>query len=121
MYLDMLSGHLNKCTLWELYICISMHKAGLQASRKHAGPVFFLWQLCSPLVNMRLSVLVTSVSAALLHFTVFSLVATRGQPRSPSEVVFFYPFPSDFLCPSLAKCMEKSSLLLSGNSSFSLG
>lgn len=50
--------------------------------------VCFLWQLCSRLVHIKLYALVTSVSAALVQFvSLFSLVARRGQTRSPSDVV----------------------------------
>lgn len=50
--------------------------------------VCFLWQLCTHLVHIKLSVLVTSVSAALVQLVrSFSLVARRGQTRSPSDVV----------------------------------
>lgn len=75
-------------------------QAGLRAWTDHVGLVFFLWQLCSHLVNIRLTALVTSVSAALVQFVRrFSLVAARGQPRSPSDVVFFSLSVS--LCVSL--------------------
>lgn len=60
-----------------------------------------------------------SVSAALLQFvSILPLEAKRGQTRSPSDVFGGFLL---HVCPPLAKCMEKSSLLLSGNSISSQG
>lgn len=60
-----------------------------------------------------------SISAALLQFvSILPLEAKRGQTRSPSDVFGVFLL---HVCPPLAKCMEKSSLLLSGNSISSQG
>lgn len=63
---------------------------------------------CSHLVNI--NALVTSVSAALVQFvSIFSLVATRGQTRSPSDVFLFSSSSlSVFLCVSLLPSVWKS-------------
>lgn len=69
--------------------------------------VCFLWQLCTHLVNIRLNALITSVSAALVQpVRVFSLVGSKGQPGSPSDVVF--PFFCSSLCVSLSPSVWKS-------------
>lgn len=82
-----------------------------------------VWPCVFPLAAVQgasISATVTSVSAALLQFVSISpLEAKRGQTRSPSDVVGFGFFLH--VCPPLAKRMEKSSLLLSGNSISSQG
>lgn len=100
--------------LWELYICISSHKAGLLVLRDDVGLVCFLWQkMQSSCKHQCTGYICISCSGAVCQY-----ILTSGYERSNQVTIWcFFVFFFLSVCISvrlpLAKCMEKSSLLFS--------